>query len=167
MSSYASPAYATSAAAAVSARVAASSLWVGELGRVAVLGRHGGTQRRQIRRRAHGTQVAKEGAHNRAEVLSRCGVGCVDQSNFSEPRAWARHAARVHRQHAGQRLADRAWPRTGACVHASAVGILALVLSDDETGREMRNLSLLSVLLTGGERLQILDAVRDQFTAGP
>lgn len=35
-----------------------------------------------------------------------------------------------------------------------------VVLSDDEVGREMRNLSPLTVLLTESERLEVLDNVR-------
>nr|WP_254072954.1 hypothetical protein [Rhodococcus rhodochrous] len=35
-----------------------------------------------------------------------------------------------------------------------------VVLSDDEVGREMRNLSPLTVLLTESERLEVLDTVR-------
>lgn len=40
--------------------------------------------------------------------------------------------------------------------------IRRIVLSDDEVGREMRNLSPLTVLLTESERLDVLDAVRDR-----
>lgn len=38
--------------------------------------------------------------------------------------------------------------------------IRRIVLSDDEVGREMRNLSPLTVLLTESERLDVLDTVR-------
>lgn len=40
-------------------------------------------------------------------------------------------------------------------------GLRRIVESEDETGIEMRNLSPLHVLLTEGERMKVLDDLRD------
>ena len=44
--------------------------------------------------------------------------------------------------------------------------IRAIVAADDETAREMRNLSPLHVLLTENERMQVLDEFRAWWTTG-
>lgn len=67
----------------------------------------------------------------------------------------------IREQVRGQFMLDHVelWDRL---LHSGDIDIIRrIVLADDERGREMRNLSPLTVLLTESERLATLTAVRD------